>query len=202
MTLIWPFKVTKGQTDNSIRSATHDSLLTFYSNYSAISHGNPVFQQMTLIWTFMVTKGQTDNSIRSATYDFLLTLFSNHSAFSHGNPCFSRWPWFDLSRSAKVNVIMPSDYPSLCWRFVPAVTNVLWKIKSMLRRLKNHAWSAKIILFIINYSRYNVQCPHKLIAASFRTTPETSAAGCRTFSCTFYFNLFFYTIPHREKIGN
>ena len=56
--------------------------VTFYSNYSAISHGNPVFQQMTLIWPFKVTKGQTDYAIRSATYDFLLTFYSNYIAIS------------------------------------------------------------------------------------------------------------------------
>ena len=66
MTLIWPFKVTKGQTDYAIRSATHDLLFVFYSNYSAISLGNPVFQQMTLIWPFKVTKGRGDYAIRSA----------------------------------------------------------------------------------------------------------------------------------------
>ena len=71
MTLIWPFKVTKGQTDYAIRFATYHFLYVFYSNYSAISHGNPVFQQMTLIWSFKVTKGQTDHAIRTATYDFL-----------------------------------------------------------------------------------------------------------------------------------
>ena len=37
MTLIWPSKVTKGQTDYSIRLATYDFLLTLYSNYSAFS---------------------------------------------------------------------------------------------------------------------------------------------------------------------
>ena len=38
MTLIWPFKVTKGQTDFAIRTATYVFLLVLYSNYSAISH--------------------------------------------------------------------------------------------------------------------------------------------------------------------
>ena len=69
MTLIWPFKVTKGQTDYAIRFTTYDFLLVFYSNYSAISHGNPVFQQMTLIWPFKVTIGQPDYAIRSATLE-------------------------------------------------------------------------------------------------------------------------------------
>ena len=75
MTLIWPSKVTKGQTENAIRSATNDFLLVFYSNYSAISHGNPVFQHMTLIWPFKVTKDQTEYAIRSATYDLLLVFY-------------------------------------------------------------------------------------------------------------------------------
>ena len=33
MTLIWRFKVTKGQTDYAIRSATYDLLLVFYNNF-------------------------------------------------------------------------------------------------------------------------------------------------------------------------
>ena len=71
MALVWPFKVTKGQTDNAIRFPTHDLLLVLYSNYCAISHGNSVFQQMTLIWPSKVTKGRTDYAIRSATNDSL-----------------------------------------------------------------------------------------------------------------------------------
>ena len=90
MTLIWPFKVTKRQSDYAIRFATYKLLLVFYSNYSAISHGNPVFQQMTLIWLFKVTKGQSDYAILFATYDLLLVFYSNYSAISHGSPVFSR----------------------------------------------------------------------------------------------------------------
>ena len=71
MTLIWPFKVTKGQTDYGIRFAKYHFLCVFYSNYSAISHGNTIFQQMTLIWPVKVIKGQTDHAIRTGTYDFL-----------------------------------------------------------------------------------------------------------------------------------
>ena len=37
MTLIWPFKVTKDQTDNTIKFATYHFLYVFHSNYSAIS---------------------------------------------------------------------------------------------------------------------------------------------------------------------
>ena len=52
MTLIWPFKVTKGQTDCAIWFATYDLLLVFYSYYSAISHGNPAFSADDLDLTF------------------------------------------------------------------------------------------------------------------------------------------------------
>ena len=72
MTLIWPSKFTKGQTDYATWFATHDFLSVFPSIYSALLHRNPVFQQMTLIWPFKVTKGQTDYAIRFATYVFLL----------------------------------------------------------------------------------------------------------------------------------
>ena len=41
-TLIWPCKVTKGQTDYTIRFAAYKFLYVSYSNYSAISHKNPV----------------------------------------------------------------------------------------------------------------------------------------------------------------
>ena len=89
MTLIWPFKVTKGRTDYAIRPATYDLLFVFYSNYNDISHGNPVSQQMTLIWPSKVTKGRTDYAILSATYDLLLVFYSNYSAISFGNHVFS-----------------------------------------------------------------------------------------------------------------
>ena len=45
MTLIWPFKVTRGQTDNTIWFAAYNFLYVFYSNYSAIWHRNPVFSK-------------------------------------------------------------------------------------------------------------------------------------------------------------
>ena len=109
MTLIWPFKVTEGQTDYVIRYATYDFLLVFYSNYSAISLGKPVFQQMTLIWPFKVTKGQSDYAILSATYDLLIVFYRNYSAISHGNPVFQQMAWSDLPKSPKVKLIMPSD---------------------------------------------------------------------------------------------
>ena len=71
MTLIWPSKVTRGQTDYAIRLAKYHSLYVFYNKYIAIPHGNPVFQQMTLIWLSKVTNGQTDHAIQTATQDFL-----------------------------------------------------------------------------------------------------------------------------------
>ena len=81
-----------------------------YSNYCAISHGNPVFQQMTSIWPFQVTKGQTEYDIRFTAYHFLyvcsvvtIVLSCMETLF------FSTWPWSDLSRSPKVKLIMPSD---------------------------------------------------------------------------------------------
>ena len=105
MTLIRPFKVTNGQTDYAIWFASHDFLLVFYRNYSAISHGNPVFQPMTVIWPLKVTKGQTDNAIWSATYHFLLVFYSNYSAISLGNHVFQQ---MTLNWSRRV--------PRISWR--------------------------------------------------------------------------------------
>ena len=42
MILIWPSKVTKGQTDYTIRFAKYEFLYVFCSNYCAISHRNNV----------------------------------------------------------------------------------------------------------------------------------------------------------------
>ena len=117
MTLIWSFKISKCQTDNAVRFATHDLPLMFYSIYSAILHGNPVFQQMTLIWPFKISKGQTDNAIRFTTHDLLSVFYSNFSVISHGIPVFQQWPWSDLLRSAKVKLMMPSDsWPMTCYQ--------------------------------------------------------------------------------------
>ena len=88
---------------------TYHFLYVFYSNYSAIPHGNPAFQQMTSICSFKVTKVQTEYSIRFATNHFLYEIYGNYSAISHGNPVFSRWPWTGLSRSLKVKLNMPFD---------------------------------------------------------------------------------------------
>jgi hypothetical protein len=74
-------------------------LYMFYRNYSAISHGKPVFQQMALIWAFKVTIGQTDYTIWFAPYHFLYVFYSNYSAvsaISHGKPVSQQmtliWP--------------------------------------------------------------------------------------------------------------
>ena len=101
MTLIWPFKVIKGQTDFDIGFATFHFLYVFYSNCSAISQGNPIFQQMTLIWPFKVTKGQTDCAIGFGTYHFLYVFYSNYSAISHGNPVFQQMTLIWLSKVTK-----------------------------------------------------------------------------------------------------
>ena len=97
MTLIWPFKVTKSQTEYAIGFAQYHFLYVFHSNYSAISHGNPVFQQMALIWPFKVTKGRTDYTNGFAPYHFPYVFHSNYSAISHGNPVFQQialiWPF-------------------------------------------------------------------------------------------------------------
>ena len=82
MTLIWPFKVTKGQTDYAILFATFEFLSVFHNKYSAISLGNPVFPQIALIWPLEVTKGQIGYAFRSATYNFLSTFNSDYSAIS------------------------------------------------------------------------------------------------------------------------
>ena len=72
-----PSKVTKGQTGCTIRFASYDILYMFNSNYSAISHRNPVFHQMTSIWPFKVNKGQTDYTFRFASYELLCVFYSN-----------------------------------------------------------------------------------------------------------------------------
>ena len=69
----------------------------FYSNYSAISHRNHVFQQMTLFWPSKVTKGQTGCTIRFASYELLYMFYSNYSAISDRNHVFQQmtlfWPF-------------------------------------------------------------------------------------------------------------
>ena len=74
MTLMWRFKVTKGQIDYAILFATYELIFVLYSDQIVISHMHPVYQQLTLIWLFKVTKGQTDYSIWSATHDFPITV--------------------------------------------------------------------------------------------------------------------------------
>ena len=131
MTLIWPFRVTKGQTNHAIRFATYHFLYMFYSNYSAISQGNPVSQQMTLIWPFKVTKGQTDHAIGFATYHFLYVFYSNYSTISHGNPVFQKmtsiWPF----RSPKVKLIMPFDSQHIISYTCSIVTKALSRTETL-----------------------------------------------------------------------
>ena len=69
MTLIWPFKVTKGQTDNAIRFVTYQFLYVFIVTI-ALSRTESCFQQMTLIWPFKVTRGRTDLAICFTTHYF------------------------------------------------------------------------------------------------------------------------------------
>ena len=91
------FKVTQGRTGYKIRFATNETLYVFFSNYSAISHGNRASQQITFIWLFIATIGQIDHAIRSATHEFLWSFDSNHSAISHRNRVFQQmiliWPF-------------------------------------------------------------------------------------------------------------
>ena len=120
-----PFQGHQRWTDYSIRSATHDFLLLFYSNYSAISNRNTVFQQMTLIWPFNVTKGQTDYSLQSTTYDFLLLSIVTIALSRTKILFFSRWPWSDLSRSPKVKLIVTSDPQPMTSYYSSIVTKAL-----------------------------------------------------------------------------
>ena len=116
MTSIRPFKVTKGQTDYAILFATYDFLSVLYSNYSALSHGNPVFEHMTSIWPFKVTKRQTDHSIRSATYNFLLTFQSNYSPISLRSRDIRRQTSEDLAGNSTFDLLRVID---LNWFLVP-----------------------------------------------------------------------------------
>ena len=131
MTLIWPFKVIKGQTDYTIRFASYELLYVFYSNHCAISHRNQVFQQITLIWPSKITKGQTDYTIRFASYELLCVFYSNYSAILHRNPVFIRWPWSDLSRSRKVKLVAPSDSHHMSCYVCPIVTIALSRTETL-----------------------------------------------------------------------
>ena len=88
----------------------------FYSNSGAISHGNPVFQQMTLIWPFKVTQGRTEYAFRFATYHFLYVFCNDYSAISHGNPVFQQmtliWP-FEVTKGQTDYAIPFATYHSL-----------------------------------------------------------------------------------------
>ena len=97
LSLIWPFKFNQGRTEYAFRFATYQFLYVFYSNSSAISHVNPVFQQVTLIWPFKLTQGQTEYAFRFVTYHFLYVFCSNYGAISHVNHIFLQmtliWPF-------------------------------------------------------------------------------------------------------------
>ena len=62
-------------------------LYVFYSNYSAISHGNPVFQQMTSIWPFKVAS-RIQFKIATLTHKILSTGTPSYlsSLLSHYKP--------------------------------------------------------------------------------------------------------------------
>ena len=109
MTLIWPVKVTKAQTDCPIRFATYEFLYVSYSNYSVISHRNPVFHQMTLIW--LSRSPEVKMMTPSDLHHMSCYMRSKVTkALSRTETLFiSRCPWSDLLRSPKFKLITPSD---------------------------------------------------------------------------------------------
>ena len=180
MTLMWPFKVSKGQTDNAIRFATHDLLLVFYSNNSAISHRNPVFQQMILIWPFKVTKGQTDYAIRFATYHFLYVFYSNYT-ISHGNPVFHQMTLIWLFKVTKGQTdyatrfatyhflyVFYSNYSAIShenpvFQQMTSICPLSPNVKLIIRRLVDEKWSGilrSLSLWIISVIYVHIKlCP-------------------------------------------
>ena len=109
MILIWPFKVTKGQTDYAIRFATYHFLYVFYSDYCAISHGNPFFSRWP--WSGLPRSPKVKLIMRfDSRHIISYTCFIVTIALSRTeNLFFSRWPWSGLSRSPKVKLIMRFD---------------------------------------------------------------------------------------------
>ena len=109
MTLIWPFKVTQGQTEYAIPFASYHSLYVFCSNYSAISHGNPVFSR----WPWsgfprspkvkLIIPSDSRHIISYTCVIVTLALSRTETLF------FSRCPRSGLSRSPKVKLNIPSD---------------------------------------------------------------------------------------------
>ena len=109
MTLIWLFKVTKGQTDNTIRFAAYELLCMFYCNYSDISHRIPVFSRWP--WSDLPRSPKvklvvpSDSHHMSSHTCFIVTIALSQTE----TVFFSRWPCSDLSRSPKVKLVAPSD---------------------------------------------------------------------------------------------
>ena len=108
-TLIWPIKVTKGQTDFPIRFPTHHFLLVFYSSYSAISLRTPFFSRWP--WSDLPRSSKVKlimasdlRHITSYTCSIVTIALSRMETLF-----FSRWPRSGLSRSPEVKLIMPSD---------------------------------------------------------------------------------------------
>ena len=107
MTLIWGFKVSKGQTGYAILFATYDFLSVFYSNYGDISHGNPVFQLFTSIWISRSSKVKlimpSDSRPMTCYWCSIVTI-----SLSRTRTLFFSWsPRSDLPRSPKVKLIVP-----------------------------------------------------------------------------------------------
>ena len=109
MTLIWPFNVTKCQTDNAIRFVTYPFLYVFHINYSAISHETLFFNRWP--WSGLSRSPKVKLIMPSvsrlipsyACFIVTIALSRTKTLF------FSRWPSSGLSRSPKVKLIMPSD---------------------------------------------------------------------------------------------
>ena len=76
---------------------------------TAISLGNPVFQQMTMIWPFKVTKVKLIMPSYSRPMTLYLCSMVTIVLSLTETLFFSRWHWSDLPRSPKVKRIMPSD---------------------------------------------------------------------------------------------
>ena len=181
MTLIWPFKVTEGQTDYSIRSATRDFLLSFHCNYySPISNRNRVFQQMTLIWPFKVTQNRGGGGRRNnRSSDNCLVPFSKYSTskfsgfdldlwrsqefeniFSIQKPIhdfLSNFYWHFITISYRFRDIRLQSFQGLTFdlRKSPKVENNVTIWKPIHDFLSNFHWHLLSIVRFSRYSRYS-----------------------------------------------
>ena len=90
MTLIWPFKVTQGQTDYAIGFTTYHFLYVFYSNYSAISHGIYVFSRWPWSGLSRSLKVKLNTPFYSRHIISHTCSLVNYSAISHRNPAFQQ----------------------------------------------------------------------------------------------------------------